>query len=128
MLEYTALVDAPVQRFTGIVTGSEPDDDDMTITVTTPTAQVAAPVTEVPALLVAAVPEPPVAAEPLQLIEPIQPIQPPVWPAPERPIPHALVPRSEPARPPSLAPALLAVAAAGITAMWWLRRDHRASH
>lgn len=27
MFEYSALVDAPVQRFTGIVTGPDPDED-----------------------------------------------------------------------------------------------------
>ena len=97
MFEYTALVDAPITRFTGIVTGAEPDDAPLPIGVATPAAPVAEP-----------------AAAPATASEP--------------PMRRPYGSRAEPASRPSLAPALLAVAAAGITAMWWLRRDHGPTH
>ena len=131
MFEYTALVDAPVQRFTGIVTGSEESDTEPAIaSVMTPTATVAAmpDPTEPPAS------QPPAPASPIEPhAEPVVP-NPPVVPiaiapvvpiAPPAPVLRTFVPRPQPVRSPSpsVVSALVAVAAAGITAMWWLRRD-----
>ena len=130
MFEYTALVDAPVQRFTGIVTGAEPDDESITVVVQTAAVPMGVVVTEAPLVLVAVEPEP---IEP-ELVEPKL--------AEPAPLPASPVARVEPAvrrmfapRPDhqpsasgSLVPALLAIAAAGATAMWWLRRDSHDGH
>ena len=124
MFEYTALVDAPVQRFTSIVTGPDPDDEPVTQATRMVPLAVAAP--DVPVTLIAVVPK----ADP-EMIElapaavPVAAPRPPVTVAPIAPAarpPVRFVPTT-PSREPSLVPALLAVAAAGITAMWWLRRD-----
>jgi hypothetical protein len=148
MFEYTALVDAPVQRFTGIVTGAEPLDEQITLRVEVPAARILVPVAETPVMLVAVEPEP-FASEPAPIeLAPIErePIEPaatpagPTAPGPTAPVPTALpvrtsppraqparlfVPRAEPvpALAPSIVPALIGIAAAGITAFWWLRRD-----
>ena len=133
MFEYTALVDAPVQRFTGIVTGAEPLDEQAMPEVQVPAAPILVPVSETPVMLVA-----------VQL-EPAAPQQEPSEPAATRPAPAAYapragrppVPRAEPPRifvpraqpapapppGPSIVPALVGIAAAGITAFLWLRRD-----
>ena len=135
MFEYTALVDAPVQRFTGIVTGAEPDDESITVVVRAAAVPMGVVVTEAPLLLVAVEPEPvePELVEP-KVVEPqlVEPASLPATPvAPVQPVVRrTFAPR--PDRPPSasgsLVPALLAIAAAGATAMWWLRRDSHDGH
>jgi hypothetical protein len=92
MFEYAALVDAPVQRFTGIVTGPDPLDE---VVQAEP----------VPSRVAATAPtEMPIATA----IVPAEPQAPPPSPPPSASSPFV--------------PALVAVAAAGVTAMWWLRR------
>jgi LPXTG-motif cell wall-anchored protein len=141
MYDYTALVDAPVQRFTGIVTGSDPDDERIAIAPLTPPPSVVVPVAETPLIVVAA--EPPDAPEPRDAPEPpaafeTSPAE-PVLPA--EPV-TAIVDGRADAVPrtatrattrtatlaatgsrPSILPALAGIAAVGITAMWWLRRE-----
>lgn len=122
MFEYTALVDAPVQRFTGIVTGQDLDAELVSVQVVTPRPPVALPLVEAPVLLIAMEPvsEPQLDLEPAPIALPTPSANASV---PARPATRTFVPRPEPSAPPPLVPALIAVAAAGITAMWWLRRD-----
>jgi hypothetical protein len=164
MFEYAALVDAPVQRFTGIVTGPDPDEE-----IVLPIAAAAAattPAIAAPGVLSAeATPNEPAAsleslaaAEPVDSVEPVdaaepvgsaervvapepahdvqrpppteplRAIQPPAFerrpferaPVERRP---AFAPSSVPSASPNVLPALVGVAVAGITAMWWLRRE-----
>ena len=130
MFEYTALVDAPVQRFTGIVTGAEPDDESITVVVQSAAVPMGVVVTEAPLVLVAVEPEPiepelvePKLAEPAPLpASPVAPVEPVVRRA------FAPRPDRQPSASGSLVPALLAIAAAGATAMWWLRRDSDDGH
>jgi hypothetical protein len=167
MFEYAALVDAPVQRFTGIVTGSEPDDappvgvpkDEAPVLAAAVVADApAAP--HAPGALERHVPErdvperdvperPALTARPMRA--PIAPPAPepvilrsaaPAMPAPERQTPHEPAAHEPAAHEPAahqpagrepaaresaprlpFVPALVAIAAAGVTAMWWLRRD-----
>lgn len=123
MFEYAALVDAPVQRFTGIVTGADPDHDLVTVSVlppTTPTVDVA----EAPAMRVAVRPEPTEPnVSPLSAARIAAAIEPP------RSLPAPFAPRERPGAPsrppsPSFVPALVGAAIAGLTAMWWLRREN----
>lgn len=130
MFEYAALVDAPIQRFTGIVTGADPDQELPVLSVAT-ISPVAPPATDVPVLLVAVEvmpvewPEPP---ESVDALEPVTmpaalPVQVPAPPKAAPPMVRTFPPRAEPAPSPSLLPALAAITVAGITAMWWLRRN-----
>ena len=143
MFEYTALVDAPVRRFTGIVTGSDADDEPLTVTIAAQATPPDVPVAVSPAMLAAA-PEP---IDPgdhrVERFEPTEgfdraeapaspmSVSPAPRPAPtvsllptSRPLPApSLLSEPRPLPAPSLRPALLAIAAAGITAVWWLRRE-----
>ena len=120
MFEYTALVDAPVQRFTSIVTGPNEDDEAVTVAVLAPAAPVVIPTSVAPAMLVPVAPDldvpEPVLASPI-VPEPAVPAQ--LAPSPVMPAPA--VPGHRPSS--SFRPALVALVAAGVTAMWWLRRD-----
>ena len=58
MFEYTALVDAPVKRFTSIVTDPEPEEAPVLVAVLTTTPPLALPLVEAPDLIVAVEPEP----------------------------------------------------------------------
>ena len=120
MFEYTALVDAPVQRFTGIVTGSDEPGDEPRM-VSAHAAGLAAVeadhvVSRPPA------PELPVAPVAPPAPEPVAPV---VRKAPPARVVRAFVPLPQPVRSPSpsVVPTLLAIAAAGLSAMWWLRRE-----
>jgi hypothetical protein len=117
MFEYTALVDAPVKRFTSIVTDPEPDEAPPIIAIAAPAA---VPVPETPRVLIAQAPEPAAPFEPAPTAAPLLPA-PVLAPAPR--VVRTFVPRPEPAPRHSVAPALVAVAAAALTAMWWFRRD-----
>lgn len=126
MFEYTELVDAPVQRFTGIVTGQDPDAGPPTVPVDTPIPPVGVAMPDALAMLVV------VAQEPVEQVEPVEQLEVAAPTEPETARPGALAavrmrpamrPLAPPTPAPSLVPALLAIAAAGLTAMWWLRRD-----
>ncbi|HEX2626731.1 MAG TPA: hypothetical protein VHL56_07470 [Candidatus Limnocylindrales bacterium] len=123
MFEYTALVDAPVKRFTSIVTDPEPEESPVVVAVVTTIPPVAVPVVEAPALIMAVEPEPAEReAEPIvaaAIRGPVANPTPLAAPAPRPRTSAALDPTSRP----SFLPALIGIAAAGVTAMWWLRRD-----
>ena len=122
MFEYAALVDAPVQRFTGIVTGSDPDEDAVVV-----------PMLETPSALVAGERSDALAPDLGDAVVAAPVDAAPVVAAPVAPVP-AIVERSAPvaarrigarATPskPTILPTLIGVAAAVVTAMWWLRRE-----
>ena len=116
MFEYTALVDAPVQRFTGIVTGSdEPETEPLMV----PAVQ---PVEIEQRASDSSVSELPVAPVAPPAPEPVAPVE---RKAPPARVVRAFVPLPQPVRSPSpsVVPTLLAIAAAGLSAMWWLRRE-----
>ena len=128
MFEYAALVDAPVKRFTSIVTDSESEEAPVVLAVVTAAPPIAVPLVEAPVMIVAAEPEPieaspaPKPAEPVHVERPA-PLERPVLA--ERPLAatRPFVPRADPAPRPSMVPTLIGIAAAGITAFWWMRRD-----
>lgn len=126
MFEYAALVDAPVQRFTGIVTGAEPDDGIATVAVAMRTVHAASPVAEAPMMLAAIDTDPvdlaavPVAAAPPSPVRRASATQRDSALHSRRP---GAVPSPAPSAPPGFVPALVGAAIAGLTAMWWLRRD-----
>ena len=137
MFEYAALVDAPVKRFTSIVTDPESEEAPVVAVVTT-IPPVAVPVIEAPALIVAIEPEPVEheagAIVPAVLQATPTPISTPTptptstpTPSPTPNLPPAPRPRTyappAPESKPSFIPALIGIAAAGVTAMWWLRRE-----
>ena len=134
MFEYAALVDAPVQRFTGIVTGSDPDSELVTVSVVTPMSPVAVAVVEAPVVLVAAVadtieaPAPPALPAPLVAVPPtaVRTTASIARPSPGPGQAPARAPAPAPA--PSFVPALVGAAIAGLTAMWWLRRESHDRH
>ena len=126
MFEYTTLVEAPVQRFTAIVTGPDPLDE-MVVSVQTPSPPVVVPVVEAPVLLVVAEPA---FGEPI-VEQPAPSVMAAITTTTARPVPSAAnrtAPASRPAavaRPaskPAFIPALVGAAVGGLTAMWWLRR------
>src|SRR4051812_36887587 len=133
MFEYTALVDAPVRRFTGIVTGGDADDEPVARAVSARTRSVpavlgAADARTIDVSLVRIV-ESPVPNEPSAPTLPaLRATTPTAAAAAGRAAPPAvgpaLVPRTDRAASPmpSLVPALIGIALAGITAMWWMRR------
>lgn len=129
MFEYTALVDAPVKRFTSIVTDPEPDETPIVLAVVAAAPPIAVAVIEAPVLLMAIEPEtisepPALAAAVEPEPEPIAILREPIAPTSPTPRPvRTFVPRAEPAPRPSMVPTLIGIAAAGITAFWWMRRE-----
>jgi hypothetical protein len=145
MYDYTALVDAPVQRFTGIVTGSDPDGEPIAIAPITPPPSVVVPMVETPLVVVATEPrqspQPWDAPEPLGAPGRLDAPEPPpaefVTAITERPAdavprtaPRALTRTATPAAMPAstvsrpwILPTLAGIAAVGVTAMWWLRQE-----
>jgi hypothetical protein len=130
MFEYTALVDAPVQRFTGIVTGPEPVEDLAPEPPRSP-ATVAEPAVVETHLEVGEAPgrsAAPLTVTPTPDPKPVD--SPPPMPAVLAAAASRSVerPATSSSASPSFIPALIGAAVAGVTAMWWLRRDshHRA--
>jgi hypothetical protein len=115
MFEYTALVDAPVQRFTGIVTGADPLDELAPMPPSSP-ALMPETLAAMPETL-SATPDPVRVAADLATMAAGPERAGPEHGAPDRTGPEQPRPRFH------TGPALFGIAMAGITAMWLLRRE-----